>query len=72
VGASGRVMGTYLHGCFSSDGFRAAMLSALGGPPQDYAYEVLIDDTLDALAAHLEANMNVAKLLALATPVKNV
>src|SRR5205823_1120100 len=30
ISANGRVMGTYLHGCFSSDPFRRAFLKSLG------------------------------------------
>ena len=30
VTANGRIMGTYLHGCFASDGFRRAFLALLG------------------------------------------
>jgi adenosylcobyric acid synthase len=71
MSADGRVMGTYLHGCFSSDGFRDAMLRALGATSQGFAYEALIEETLDQLAAHLEANIDVARLLALAAPVQS-
>ena len=67
VSATGRVMGTYLHGCFASDAFRTALLSSIGAPAQSYGYEQLIDATLDDLAAHLARHLDVEKLLAIAS-----
>jgi adenosylcobyric acid synthase len=65
VSADGRISGTYLHGLFGSDDFRAAFLKTLGaGSSLDYSGE--IDATLDALAAHLDACMDIEALLAIA------
>jgi adenosylcobyric acid synthase len=67
VSADGRVMGTYLHGLFAADGFRTAFLSALGTPGTgETAYDAGIESTLDALAAHLEAHLDLDALLAMA------
>ena len=66
VSVDGRVAGTYLHGFFAGDAQRAAWLAQLGAPTGSLAYEALIDETLDALAAHLEAHLDVEKLLSLA------
>ncbi len=63
--ACGRVRGSYLHGMFARDGFRAAILRDLG-QRSDLAYEAGVDTTLDALAAHLETHMDLDRLLALA------
>lgn len=63
IGADGRVMGTYLHGLFADDAFRAAFLARLGTPSQP-GYESGVDRTLDDLADHLEAHLDVAGLLA--------
>jgi adenosylcobyric acid synthase len=42
-------------------------LADLGAPAQsDFAYEAAVDATLDALAEHLEANIDVEVLLAIA------
>ncbi|MEM9522780.1 MAG: cobyric acid synthase, partial [Pseudomonadota bacterium] len=62
--ADGRVEGTYLHGVFSSDGFRAAYLRDLGARA-GICYDAQIDAVLDRLAAHLEAHMPLAGVLSL-------
>lgn len=66
VSDSGRVMGTYVHGAFASDAFRATFLGNIradrtGGA----AYETGVDDALDALAAHLENCLDLDALLKL-------
>ena len=65
----GRVKGSYLHGLFSSDAFRASFLESLGHESQA-GYEDGVDETLDALAAHLERYMDLDQLLELAQPVR--
>lgn len=65
VSSDGRIMGTYLHGMFAGDAFRAAFLAALGAP-SSARYGAEVEATLDALADHLEAHLDVAGLLALA------
>lgn len=66
---NGRIRGTYLHGIFSSDQFRGAILEEVGQAPQ-IQYNALVDRTLDALAAHLEEHMNVDRILALSQKVR--
>ncbi|MCM2562330.1 cobyric acid synthase [Lutimaribacter sp. EGI FJ00015] len=68
TGASGRVLGSYMHGLFSDDGFRAAYLARLGAQ-SDLSYEDRVEDTLDALATHLEANLDIDGILRLAAPM---
>jgi len=65
-----RVMGTYLHGCFAQDEFRKKFLGRLGHEAQAFSYEQTIEDTLNALAAHLERNLELDRILALAEPVR--
>jgi len=69
ISPDGLVTGTYLHGCFTADGFRSAYLKSLGAAASTYAHEQSIEDTLDALAAHLEAHLDIDALLNLAEPV---
>jgi adenosylcobyric acid synthase len=64
---NGKVLGTYLHGCFAADGFRKAFLSSLGASSSDLAYEALIETTLDDLADHLAKHINIHALMDLAT-----
>jgi adenosylcobyric acid synthase len=65
--ADGRVVGCYVHGLFASDAFRRAWLGTVGaadGAP--LAYEALIEQTLDDLAAHLAKHIDMEALLKLA------
>ena len=62
----GRVTGSYLHGLFGDDAFRAAWLRGLGLAPSGQSYGKVVDDVLDRLAAHLETHLDVSALLALA------
>ncbi len=62
----GRIMGSYLHGMFAGDDFRAAFLRQLGADPSGFVYGATIDSVLDGLAAHIEAHLDVNALLALA------
>ena len=64
----GRVRGSYLHGLFASDGFRAEFLAGMGHR-SEAAYDAGVEATLDALADHLERHLDVEALLALATTV---
>jgi adenosylcobyric acid synthase len=63
VSADGRVAGSYLHGMFCDDGFRAAYLRKLGATPADGSYAETVERTLDTLADHMEAHLDVAGLL---------
>jgi adenosylcobyric acid synthase len=63
---NGRVEGTYLHGCFTSDAFRAAYVKALGLPSSDLAFDQEIEATLDLLAQHLEDHLDIDRILELA------
>ena len=69
ISPTGQVMGTYLHGCFSSDTFRAAFLAALGAAAGTLRFEDQIERTLDGLAAHLDTHLDLDRLLLLAGDV---
>ena len=66
VSADGRVTGSYLHGMFRDDAFRAAWLAGFGVAASGQGHGAGVEATLDALAAHLEAHLDVAGLLAAA------
>jgi adenosylcobyric acid synthase len=66
VSRTGQVMGSYLHGCFGSDEFRAKFLKNIGIQASSLRFEDTVERTLDALAEHLEANLDLDRLLGLA------
>jgi adenosylcobyric acid synthase len=66
VSADGRAIGTYVHGLFADDRQRAAWLARFAAGSTHIAYESLIEQTLDALAAHLAAHIDLDRLLTLA------
>ena len=66
VSADGRVAGTYLHGLFLSDACRAAWLAAQGAAVPERAHDAMVEAALDALAAHMEAHVDIDRLLRLA------
>jgi adenosylcobyric acid synthase len=66
VSADAGVAGTYVHGLFADDRQRAAWLALLGAGPAGIAYEQLVEETLDALAAHLAVHLDLDRLLKLA------
>jgi len=68
VSADGLVAGCYLHGLFASDPFRRDFLARLGAPAGTLAYEATIDQTLDGLADHLEACLDLDALFAASRP----
>jgi adenosylcobyric acid synthase len=66
MSVDGRVIGTYIHGLFADDRQRAAWLKRFAAAPSALAYEASIEQTLDALAAHLAAHLDLDRLLKLA------
>ena len=57
------VSGSYLHGMFVDDAFRAAFLKQLGAQSSDYNYGATLQSTLDELAAHMEAHLDIDGIL---------
>ncbi|WP_404451238.1 cobyric acid synthase [Virgibacillus necropolis] len=63
----GRLIGTYLHDCFHNDEWRTEWLNRLrrraGLPEHSMAYPVNRENRYDNLANHLEANLDMEKIL---------
>lgn len=54
----GRVMGTYLHGLFSSDSYRARLLESFGISGGGGDYRASVENALDSLAEELEMRLS--------------
>jgi adenosylcobyric acid synthase len=66
MSADGRVIGTYIHGLFADDRQRSAWLERFASGGAAVAYDALVEETLDRLAAHLAAHADIDRLLTLA------
>jgi adenosylcobyric acid synthase len=55
VSPDGRIMGTYLHGLFTSDAYRAGLLASFGIAGERMNYRESVDAALDEVAGELEA-----------------
>jgi adenosylcobyric acid synthase len=65
VSADGRIAGTYVHGLFADDRQRSAWMTRLGAGPSAVAHDALVETTLDRLAAHMPAHLDLDRLLKL-------
>ena len=61
----GLVAGAYVHGLFAGDRQRAAWLGLIGAR-SEIAYEATVEQTLDALAEHFEAHLDLEAMLEMA------
>ncbi|WP_417279514.1 cobyric acid synthase [Celeribacter sp.] len=68
----GRVMGCYLHGLFTADAFRAAYLERFGAQTTGMNFDATVEQTLNALADHIEAHLDLDRIYALAEEIKAV
>ncbi|NQX93837.1 MAG: cobyric acid synthase [Erythrobacter sp.] len=67
VAKGGQIIGTYLHGVFASDAFRARWLSGLRSDRTiTLRYEEDVEAALDELADGLEASLDIDAILAIA------
>ena len=58
----GRIMGSYVHGIFSSDEFSTHFVNQLGGDANFSPYDKSIETILDKLAEHIESHVNIDRL----------
>jgi adenosylcobyric acid synthase len=63
MSADGLVRGVYVHGLFADDQQSASWLQWIGASSSGFAYEASVENTLDALADHLEAHVDCDGLL---------
>ncbi|MBY3512149.1 cobyric acid synthase [Rhizobium laguerreae] len=58
LSADGRIMGTYLHGLFGSDAYRARLLQSFGLSGEQRNYRESIEQALDEIAGELERHLD--------------
>ncbi|MCF6102541.1 cobyric acid synthase [Mesorhizobium muleiense] len=66
VSADGKVSGSYLHGLFSADAFRAKFLENLGVNSGGIDYRAEVERALDEIAAELETHLDCDAIFGLA------
>ena len=63
----GLVLGTYVHGLFTEDGFRHAFLQSCGVDKLSMSsFDLELETTLDEFSEHLDKNIDVSRILDLA------
>ncbi|MBY5774263.1 cobyric acid synthase [Rhizobium leguminosarum bv. viciae] len=58
LSADGRIMGTYLHGLFGSDTYRARLLQSFGLSGEQRNYRESVEQALDEIAGELERHLD--------------
>ncbi|MGO7955990.1 cobyric acid synthase [Rhizobium leguminosarum] len=58
LSANGRIMGTYLHGLFGSDAYRARLLQSFGLSGEQRNYRESVEQALDEIAGELERHLD--------------
>ncbi|MER8966330.1 MULTISPECIES: cobyric acid synthase [unclassified Mesorhizobium] len=66
ISADGKVLGTYMHGLFSADAFRAKFLESLGVKGGGIDYRAEVERALDEIAAELETHLDCDAIFGLA------
>ncbi|MER9418959.1 cobyric acid synthase [Mesorhizobium sp. M0306] len=66
ISVDGKVLGTYMHGLFSADAFRAKFLESLGVKGGGIDYRAEVERALDEIAAELETHLDCDAIFRLA------
>ncbi|MER8581038.1 cobyric acid synthase [Mesorhizobium sp. M1423] len=66
ISADGKVLGSYMHGLFSADAFRAKFLESLGVKGGGIDYRAEVERALDEIAAELETHLDCDAIFGLA------
>jgi adenosylcobyric acid synthase len=66
ISPDGKVLGTYIHGLFAADAFRAKFLESLGVKGGKIDYRADVEQALDEIAAALEHHLDCDAIFALA------
>jgi len=61
-----RIQGAYIHGMFSENRFRSAMLEHWGATASGLDFDAEIQETLERLGAHMETHLDLDQILKLA------
>jgi len=64
--ADGKVLGTYLHGFFGADAFRAKFLESLGATASAQSHRAKVEAALDGIAEQLERHLDCDAIFAAA------
>ena len=70
IDPTGQVMGSYVHGLLAMGGMRAALLARIGIAGNGADHGASVDAALDAIAAQMEAHLDIDAMVALATAKK--
>ena len=62
----GRVFGTYLHGLFEADAYRARLLAELGAQSETVDHRAVVEAALDEIAEDLERHLDCSAIFAAA------
>ncbi len=66
ISPDGRVRAAYVHGLFTNDRQRAALLAWIGASAEGVSYDAEVERVLDTLAEHLALHIDLDRLLSLA------
>lgn len=68
----GKVSGTYLHGLFGSDAYRAGLLSEFGISGGETNYRDQVDAALDEIADELERLVGFERMIGVSAPIRRI